>query len=95
MKGWSSDNDTMNSPEYNESCQVMRNTKRVYEDVHPVTQVQLNKIITAIAQDLSSIDFKDPSSHKRVISELRSITHTPSTRDALVQSLIPFPIADR
>ncbi len=63
MKGWSSDNDTMNSPEYNESCQVMRNTKRVYEDVHPVTRVQLNKIITAIGQDLSSIDFKDASSH--------------------------------
>lgn len=71
MKGYSSDNDTMNSPEYNESCQVMRNTKRVYEEVHPDTKIQLKKIITAIAQDLSSIDFKDASSHYRVMSELR------------------------
>ena len=35
MKSGSSDNDTMNSPEYGHSAHLLPNTMKVYEEVHP------------------------------------------------------------
>ena len=94
MKSGSSENDTMSSPEYNQKDQLLANTMRVYEELHPSAQFRLNKFITAIEQDLQAINFKNDNSKSRIISELRSLTQAPSIKDSLVQSLIPFPVAN-
>jgi hypothetical protein len=94
MKSGSSDNDTMSSTEFIQRDHLLTNTMRVYEEVHPYAQFRLNKFISALTQDLQVINFKDHNSHSRVISELHSLTQAPSIKDSLVQSLIPFPVAN-
>lgn len=94
MKSGSSDNDTMSSTEFNQRDQLLSNTMRVYEEVHPYAQARLNKFMSALAQDLQAINFKDHNSQSRIISELQSISQAPSNKDSLVQSLIPFPVAN-
>jgi hypothetical protein len=62
MKSGSSDNDTMSSTEFNQRDQLLSNTMRVYEEVHPYAQARLNKFMSALAQDFQAINFKDHNS---------------------------------
>jgi len=94
MKSGSSDNDTMSSTEFIQRDRLLSHTMRVYEEAHPYAQARLNNFMSALVQDLEVINFKNHNSHLRVISELRSKTQAPSTGDSLVQSLIPFPVAN-
>ncbi len=93
MKSGSSENDTVSSTEFIQRDHLLSNFMRVYEEAHPCAQAKLNKYMSALTQDLEAINFKDHNSHFRLVSQLHSITQTPSTRDSLVQSLIPFPVA--